>query len=78
MAQSAISSLDVRKQLHDLIARKELVFAISCGLSKGVGRGRSSDVRGSFPESIALEVGSECSALAVQDVGAVGTGSLIY
>jgi hypothetical protein len=49
MAQSAISSLDVRKQLHGLIARKELVFAVSCGLSKGVGRGRSSDVRGSFP-----------------------------
>jgi hypothetical protein len=76
MAQSAISRLNVRKQLHGLIARKELVFAVSCGLSKGVGRGRSSDVRGS--ESIALDVGSECTALAVQDVGAVGTGSLIY
>jgi hypothetical protein len=52
MAQSAISSLDVRKQLHGLIARKELVFAVSCGLSKGVGRGQSSNVRGSFPHII--------------------------
>jgi hypothetical protein len=41
MAQSAISSLDVRKQLHNLISRRKLVFAICCGLSKGVGRGRS-------------------------------------
>jgi len=52
MAQSATQVWDVRKQLHDLIARKELLFAVSCGLSKGVGRGRSSDVRGSFPHMI--------------------------
>jgi hypothetical protein len=46
MAQSATQVWDVRKQLHDLL------FAVSCGLSKGVGRGRSSDVRGSFPHMI--------------------------
>jgi hypothetical protein len=49
MAQSAISTLDVRKQLHDLIVRKELVFVISCGLSKGVGEDGALTFVGAFP-----------------------------
>jgi hypothetical protein len=43
----------VRMELHDLIARKELVSVVSWSLSMGGGGGRSCDVRRS--ESIEPE-----------------------